>query len=63
VLHDYFPGGRPLWTGQRPSLGVDLTINRLVAEGAGVRSVPLGDLPWPTKLGTHTTSLAVLSRA
>jgi predicted O-methyltransferase YrrM len=63
VLHDYFPGGRPLWPSSPPILGPDLAIGRLIAEGAGLRAVPLGDLPWPTKLGTHTTSLAVLSRA
>jgi predicted O-methyltransferase YrrM len=60
VLHDYFPGGRPLWTGQEPILGPQIAVERLVAERNGLRAVPLGDLPWPTKLGSHRTSLAIL---
>ena len=63
VLHDYFPGLRPLWSGSPPLPGPFLAIDRFVSEGAGLHAVPLGDLPWPTKLGTHTTSLAILSRS
>ena len=63
VLHDYHPGERSLWPGQEPIVGPSLAIGRLTAEGAALCASPLGDLPWPTKLGTRTTSLAVLSRA
>ena len=62
MLHDYFPDQRPLWPGREPVVGPNLGVGRIVSEGAG-RAVPLGDLPWPTKLGTQTTSLAVLTRA
>jgi predicted O-methyltransferase YrrM len=63
MLHDYFPDLRPLWPGWVPITGPGRAIARLMAEGAGLRAVPLGDLPWPTKLGTRTTSLAALTRA
>jgi predicted O-methyltransferase YrrM len=63
VLHDYFPGGRPLWPDKPVAVGPDLAVGRLIAEGADLGAVPLGSLPWPTRLGSHTTSLAVLSRA
>lgn len=63
MLHDYFPDQRPLWPGQKPIIGPNLGVGRIVSEGASLHAVPLGDLPWPTKLGTQTTSLAVLTRA
>lgn len=62
VLHDFFPGGRPLWKGLRPVPGPDLAISRFCAEGANFSALPLGNLPWPTKAGTNTTSLAILIR-
>jgi predicted O-methyltransferase YrrM len=62
VLHDFFPDGAPLWQGKRPALGPWLAVARHVKEGAGFRPLPLGALPWPTKLGTNVTSLAILSR-
>jgi predicted O-methyltransferase YrrM len=63
ILHDYFPGMQPLWPGHPPLPGPALAAARFAAEGAGFAVLPLGDLPWPTKLGTHRTSLAILSRA
>ncbi len=63
LLHDYHPGERSLWPGQEPIVGPSLAVRRLIAEGAALRAIPLGDLPWRTKLGTHITSLAILSRA
>jgi len=63
VLHDFFPGGRPLWAGGTVIPGPWLATERLVAEGAKLRVLPLGDLPWPTKLGGNTTSLAVVAKA
>jgi predicted O-methyltransferase YrrM len=62
LLHDYHPGERSLWPGQKPIVGPSLAVARLIAEGSALCALPLGNLPWPTKLGTHTTSLAVLSR-
>jgi hypothetical protein len=37
-------------------------IERLRAEGAPLKVLPLGALPWPTKLGSNMTSLALLCR-
>jgi predicted O-methyltransferase YrrM len=63
VLHDYFPGVKPLWADHPPLPGPALAAARFAAEGAGFVVLPLGDLPWPTKLGTRRTSLAILSAA
>src|SRR5690606_22642312 len=62
LLHDYFPGGRPLWTNRRVVPGPYQAVERLRAEGAPLKVLPLGALPWPTKLGSHVTSLALLCR-
>jgi predicted O-methyltransferase YrrM len=63
VLHDYFPNLAPLWPGEGVTHGVFLAIKRLREEGADLEVAPLGDLPWATKRGTNTTSLALLGRS
>jgi predicted O-methyltransferase YrrM len=63
LLHDYFPELRPLWPNGGVIPGPWRAVERLRSEGADVEAVPLGELPWPTKLGTRTTSLALLVRA
>jgi hypothetical protein len=40
-----------------------LAVKRLVREQANVSVIPLGSLPWPTKLHSNVTSLAVLRAA
>jgi predicted O-methyltransferase YrrM len=60
LLHDYFPEQRPLWSNGAVIAGPWLATERLRSEGAEFDVLPLGDLPWPTKLGSHTTSLALL---
>jgi predicted O-methyltransferase YrrM len=60
LLHDYFPELQPLWRGQAVIRGPWLATERLRSEGAEFTVLPLGELPWPTKLGSHTTSLALL---
>jgi predicted O-methyltransferase YrrM len=60
LLHDYFPGGRPLWEEESVIVGPYLAVRRLLKEGWPLKVVPLGCLPWPTKLGSNTTSLAVV---
>jgi len=60
LLHDFFPDGRPLWPDSRALPGPWLAYSRLRREGAPVEVIPLGDLPWPTKLGSHRTSLAIM---
>jgi predicted O-methyltransferase YrrM len=62
LLHDYFPERRPLWRDGAVIAGPWLAIERLRREGAGFDVLPLGRLPWPTKLGSHVTSLALLVR-
>jgi predicted O-methyltransferase YrrM len=62
LLHDYYPGLRPLWNDGFVVPGVHLAIERLVAEGNPIGATPLGALPWPTKLGSNVTSLAILTR-
>lgn len=63
VLHDYFPKLRPLWSNGSVVPGPYLAVQRLRQEGADLEVVPLGRLPWSTKLGSNVTSLALLGRA
>jgi predicted O-methyltransferase YrrM len=62
LLHDYFPGLQPLWSDGSAIPGPFLAVQRLVQEGANLEVVPLGQLPWPTKLQSNVTSLALLLR-
>lgn len=61
LLHDYFPNGRALWKGSLPNTGPWKAVQRLRREGAPIDVLPLGALPWPTKLGTNLTSLALMT--
>ena len=63
LLHDFFPALRPLWPDGKVIAGPCLAVRRLQRAGWPLEAVPLGDLPWPTKLGTSRTSLALLGRA
>jgi len=60
LLHDYFPSLQPLWSNGSVIPGPFLATERLKAEGAKVVVLPLGELPWPTKLRSSVTSLALL---
>jgi predicted O-methyltransferase YrrM len=62
LLHDYFPGAKPLWSDGSVIPGPFLATERLRAEGAQFEVLPLGRLPWPTKLKSNLTSLALLAR-
>jgi hypothetical protein len=62
LLHDYFPKLKPLWSDGSMLPGPFLATERLAREGAGVAVLPLGALPWPTKLHSNVTSLALLLR-
>ena len=62
LLHDYFPNMKPLWTDGSVIPGPYLAIERLRREGLNVTVLPLGKLPWPTKLQSNVTSLALLLR-
>jgi predicted O-methyltransferase YrrM len=63
LLHDFFPGLRPLWPDGKVIQGPQLAVQRLQRAGWPIEVRPLSALPWPTKLGTSMTSLALLGRA
>jgi predicted O-methyltransferase YrrM len=60
LLHDFFPGLRPLWPDGKVIDGPQRAVERLQQAGWPIDVRPLGELPWPTKQGTRLTSLAVL---
>jgi predicted O-methyltransferase YrrM len=60
LLHDYFPRMQPLWSDGVVEPGPWLATERLRSEGAAFRLLPLGELPWMTKLGSRVTSLALV---
>jgi predicted O-methyltransferase YrrM len=62
LLHDYFPNRQPLWPDQPVIYGPIAACERFIQEGAKLNVTPLGGLPWPTKLGSKITSLAVVAR-
>jgi hypothetical protein len=70
LLHDFFPELRPLWPDetlentifhQSVIPGPFLAIQRLQRENNRLLVHPFGGLPWPTKLGSNVTRLALLS--
>jgi predicted O-methyltransferase YrrM len=63
LLHDYFPNLRPLRASGAVVPGPYLATQRLMDEGADIEVLPLGKLPWPTKLGSNLTSLALLGKS
>jgi predicted O-methyltransferase YrrM len=63
LLHDYFPRLKPLWSSESVIAGPFLATDRLRAEGANICVLPLGALPWPTKLQSNVTSLALLLKS
>ena len=62
LLHDYFPGLRPLWSDGSVVPGPCLATERLKDEGADITVNSLGELPWPTKLQSNVTSLALVTK-
>jgi hypothetical protein len=62
LLHDYFPNLRPLWSNRAVVPGPYLATRRLEREGAPIKVLPLGGLPWFTKLRSKVTSLALLGK-
>lgn len=62
VLHDVFPGLQPLWSNGAMLPGPELAASRLTKENPSLTLIPLGELAWPTKLGSNVTSLALLAR-
>ena len=62
VLHDYFPDGRPLWSDGSVISGPFTATEKLRSTGVAIKVIPLGSLPWPTKLDSNMTSLAVIAK-
>lgn len=63
LLHDYFENGKSPWKNDTKTAGGPyLAINRLIEEGSDFKVIPLGELPWKTKLDTNFTSLALLTK-
>lgn len=55
ILHDYFPDGEQIWEGKKPIVGPYEACLEL-----GIEPIPLGELPWETKLDTKKTTLAII---
>jgi predicted O-methyltransferase YrrM len=64
LLHDYYPDVKRLWPSERPIPGPFRAIHDLkrTVAGASIDVLPLGELPWPTRLGSKMTSLALITR-
>lgn len=62
ILNNFSSQGQPLWIDQVLLLRPWSAVARFGSENAYNQVVPLGELPWLTKLGSQVTSLAVLSR-
>jgi predicted O-methyltransferase YrrM len=60
LLHDYYRGGKSLYSGSVTIWGPFHALERLRKEEPAVNIVPLGHLPWPTKQNTCFTTLALL---
>jgi predicted O-methyltransferase YrrM len=60
LLHDYFPDGKPLWSDGSVVSGPFEAMEELRMQGARLKVIPFGALPWATKFGSHVTSLAIL---
>ncbi|MBU0858984.1 MAG: class I SAM-dependent methyltransferase [Alphaproteobacteria bacterium] len=63
LLHDFYPNARPLFPDGNLITGPFRALQRIMRENTAIRAVPLGRLPWPTKQGSHMTSLALVTRA
>ncbi len=63
LLHDYYPGGKPLFRDGNIIAGPFMALDRIMHENRTIKVLPLGNLPWETKQGLHATSLALLTRA
>jgi predicted O-methyltransferase YrrM len=62
LLHDYYPDRRALFPDGKVLYGPCLAMERISREQPDIRVVPLAQLPWTTRRGSHNTSLALLMR-
>jgi len=61
VLHDFYPGGKPLTPDGGAIRGPSTAADRINSETRDLAFVPLGILPWQTKGGGNATSLALVA--
>ncbi len=62
LLHDYYPNLKPLWSNGVVIPGPVLAVERFITKGFKFKVLPLGKLPWTTKINSNITSLALLLR-
>ena len=62
LLHDYYPDAKSLYPDGSLISGPFRAMERVISENPEVDVLPLGELPWPTKLGSNFTSLALVVR-
>jgi predicted O-methyltransferase YrrM len=62
LLHDYYPGAKPLFPNGNIIFGPFRALDRIHRESPKIKAYPLGELPWPTKEGVSVTSLALVAR-
>jgi hypothetical protein len=62
LLHDFYPGGKPLTPDGDAIAGPSSAALRISQEVKDIAFIPLGDLPWPTKAGGNATSLALVAK-
>jgi predicted O-methyltransferase YrrM len=62
VLHDFYPGGKPLTPDGGWISGPSKAADRINSETSDIVFVPLGNLPWQTKSGGNATSLALVAK-
>jgi predicted O-methyltransferase YrrM len=62
LLHDFYPGRKPLTPDGSVILGPAMAAERVNKETDELRFLPLGNLPWKTKSGGNATSLALVAR-
>jgi predicted O-methyltransferase YrrM len=63
LLHDFYPGGKPLFKDALPLMGPYRAVERFRQEDARFTVQPFGELPWPTKRDQHASSLALVLRS
>jgi predicted O-methyltransferase YrrM len=62
LLHDYYPENKPIWRDKAVISGPITAVKRLKKESEMIDVIPLGKLPWETKLSSFFTSLALLTK-
>jgi predicted O-methyltransferase YrrM len=62
LLHAYYPSAMPLGPDKLVHRGPFYAMARITRENPSITTLPLGNLPWPTRRGSHASSLAFVVR-